>query len=71
VKIDIERERDDATRELKKYFELRNNPRDYIAAVTDGLTLEIYDYNPASKQPSLVRKFHIEPDKPQGLSRTR
>ncbi len=65
VKIDLERERQDAIRELKKYFESRNHPSDYIAAVTDGLSFEIYDYNPVSKEASLVRIFQIEPDKPQ------
>jgi hypothetical protein len=65
VKIDLEREREDAIRELKKYFESRNHPSDYIAAVTDGLSFEVYDYNLGSKQPSLVRTFQIEPDKLQ------
>jgi hypothetical protein len=65
VKIDLDRERADAIRELKKYFESRSVPADYIAVVTDGLTFEVYDYNPSSHQPSPIRTFQLNPDKPQ------
>jgi hypothetical protein len=61
VKVDMDREREDATRELKKYFESRSTPQDYIAAVTDGLTFEVYDYDPVSKGPKLIRTFTIDP----------
>ena len=63
VKIDLDRERDDAVRELKKYFESRGTPSDYIAAVTDGLTFEIFDYDTATKEPTLFRTFQIDPDR--------
>ena len=67
VKIDLERERPDAVRELKKYFESRPVPSDYVAAVTDGLKFEIYDYDPASQQPKEVRRFEISVDHPEAL----
>src|SRR4051812_27566484 len=47
VKVDLDRERADAMRELKKYFESRPTPSDYVAAVTDGVNFEVYDYDPA------------------------
>ena len=62
VKVDLDREREDAIRELKKYFESRSTPSDYIAAVTDGLSFEVYDYETASKQPKLIRTFQINSD---------
>ncbi|SRR5216683_3655436 len=37
VKVNLEHERNDALSELKKYFESRTRPSDYIAVVTDGL----------------------------------
>ena len=67
VKIDLERERPDALQELKKYFESRPTPSDYIAAVTDGLKFEIYDYNPSTRQPKEVRRFEISVDQPGAL----
>jgi type I restriction-modification system DNA methylase subunit len=63
VKIDLDRERDDAIRELKKYFESRSAPSDYIAAVTDGLTFEIFDYDAREKQPKHFRTFQIDSDR--------
>jgi type I restriction-modification system DNA methylase subunit len=63
IKIDLDRERDDAIRELKKYFESRSAPSDYIAAVTDGLTFEIFDYDAPSKEPKHFRTFQIDPDR--------
>ncbi len=65
VKIDLERERPDAIRELKKYFESRKTPSDYIAAVTDGLRFEVYDYDTESKEPKEIRLFEIDPDDPE------
>jgi type I restriction-modification system DNA methylase subunit len=65
VKIDLERERSDALSELKKYFESRTHPNDYIAVVTDGIHCEIFDYDSGSKQPREVRPFEINPDAPE------
>lgn len=65
LKVDINKERADALRELKKYFESRRNPADYVAAVTDGLNFEVYDYDQSSKQPTLLRPFQIDPEKPE------
>lgn len=64
VKTDLERERGDALDELKKYFEAQDNPTDYVAAVTDGLQFEVYDYDPHDQSPKLVRTFKLEPDAP-------
>jgi hypothetical protein len=65
VKIDLERERNDALSELKKYFESRTRPSDYIAVVTDGLHCEIYDYDSDHKEARQVRPFEINPDDPE------
>ncbi len=64
VKTDLEREREDARTELKKYFEAQQNPTDYVAAVTDGLQFEVYDYEPREQSAKLVRAFKLEPDAP-------
>ena len=64
VKTDLERERGDALSELKKYFESQDNPTDYVAAVTDGLQFEVYDYDPDDQSGKLVRAFKLEPDAP-------
>ena len=64
IKIDLERERGDAIRELKKYFESRQTPEDHVAAVTDGLNFEIYDYDIPSKEPKYIRSFTVLPDEP-------
>ncbi len=60
VKTDLEQERGDALRELKKYFEAQDNPTDYVAAVTDGLQFEVYDYDPGDRSAKLVRAFELE-----------
>jgi hypothetical protein len=65
LKIDLEREHADAVRELKKYFESRKAPEDYIAVVTNGLTFELYDYDRAEKQPKRIRIFEIDIDNPE------
>ncbi len=65
IKTDLEKERPDALRELKKYFESRSNPSDYISTVTDGLNFEIFDYDPGTKQPKEVRRFEIDPEDPE------
>ena len=57
-KIDFERERPDAVRQLKKYFESRFSPSDYIAAVTDGVTVEVYDYDLASAEAKHRSNLH-------------
>ncbi len=67
VKVDLDRERADAVRELKKYFESRERPADYIAAVTDGLRVEVYDYDESSKEPTEVRRFEIDRDHPEAV----
>ena len=40
VKTDFDAERDDAQRELKKYFASQARPSDYIGIVTDGRRFE-------------------------------
>jgi len=64
VKRDLERERDDALRELKKYFESQDRPTDFVACVTDGLRFEVLDYDEALKQPKPIRSFQLESDAP-------
>jgi SAM-dependent methyltransferase len=64
VKTDLEREREDALGELKRYFEAQDNPTDYVAAVTDGLQFEVYDYDPQSRSAKAVRAFTLESDAP-------
>jgi hypothetical protein len=43
-KTDLEREREDARTELKKYFEAQQHPLDYVGLVTDGLNFEVCLY---------------------------
>jgi hypothetical protein len=64
VKIDLDSERADATRELKKYFESRPRPEDYVAAVTDGIKVELYDYGPHVREPHFLRSFEIVANDP-------
>jgi len=45
VKSDFDGERDDAQRELKKYFASRQRPSDYIGLVTDGCRFEAWHLN--------------------------
>lgn len=63
-KTDLEREREDALSELKKYFEAQGNPTDYVAAITDGVQFEVYDYDPRDQSARLVRAFKLESDAP-------
>src|SRR5258706_16031162 len=42
VKTDFDNERDDAQRELKKYFASRQRPTEYIGIVTDGGRFEAW-----------------------------
>jgi SAM-dependent methyltransferase len=45
VKTDFDNERDDAQRELKKYFASRQRPSEYIGIVTDGRRFEAWHLN--------------------------
>lgn len=45
VKTDFDNERDDAQRELKKYFASRPRPAEYIGIVTDGSRFEAWHLN--------------------------
>ncbi|HEV2349229.1 MAG TPA: N-6 DNA methylase [Terriglobia bacterium] len=63
-KTDLERERPDALTELAKYFQSQQNPADYIAAVTDGLDFEVFDYDPKTRGPQLIRSFRLETEAP-------
>jgi hypothetical protein len=45
VKTDFDAERDDAQRELKKYFASRPKPSDYVGLVTDGRRFEAWHLN--------------------------
>jgi hypothetical protein len=64
VKRNLENEREDALRELKKYFESQTHPTDYVACITDGLRFEVLDYDDQAKQPKLIRAFRLEADAP-------
>src|SRR5579875_3865722 len=64
IKTDLERERDDALAELRKYFESRENPFDYVAVVTDGIAFEVFDYDRKTKRPEGVRSFRLEMESP-------
>jgi methylase of polypeptide subunit release factors len=61
-KTDLERERDDAKRELTKYFEAQKHPLDFVGIVSDGLQFEVYLYESgAVKQ---ITGFELEPGQP-------
>jgi len=63
-KTDLEGERQDALSELTKYFQSQQNPGDYVAAVTDGLDFEVFDYDPKTQDPQLIRSFKLESEVP-------
>ncbi len=63
-KTDLERERQDAVSELTKYFQSQKNPGDYIAAVTDGLDFEVFDFDLETAKPQTVRSFRLESEMP-------
>ncbi|OFV94127.1 MAG: hypothetical protein A3H28_17545 [Acidobacteria bacterium RIFCSPLOWO2_02_FULL_61_28] len=63
-KTNLETERAKALEELEKYFEAQKAPGAYVAAVTDGLVFELYDYDAKTQRPELVRKFRLEPEAP-------
>ncbi|MGH9352851.1 MAG: N-6 DNA methylase [Terriglobia bacterium] len=64
IKTNLEAEREAALAELRKYFGSRENPFDYIAVVTDGITFEVFDYDRKTKQPEPVRSFRLEAETP-------
>jgi len=64
VKTDLDRERTDALTELQKYFESQKRPADYVAAVTDGLQFEVFDYDLKTGQPKSIRSFSLEAEAP-------
>ena len=63
-KTNLEAERPKAIEELKKYFETKKVPEQYVGVVTDCLTFEVYDYDPKTTQPELVRRFRLEAESP-------
>lgn len=63
VKTSVERERDDAEVELKKYFESQRRPYDFVGLVTDGIRFEVYLYE--NKQVQRIRAFEIDAQAPR------
>jgi hypothetical protein len=63
IKTDFEGERDDAQRELKKYFASRARPTDYIGIVTDGVRFESWhlDHN---NELAPINTLKIRADRP-------
>jgi methylase of polypeptide subunit release factors len=61
-KSDLDRERDDAHRELKKYFESRPHPGDYVGLITDGMRFEVCIYT--SDGIKQISAFEFEADAP-------
>ena len=53
VKTDFDGEREDAKRELKKYFASRQRPNEYIGIVTDGSRFESWHLNHAGELASI------------------
>lgn len=62
VKSDIESERPQAKKELKKYFESQKYPSDYIGLLTDGVDCELYAYDKSNIK--FVKGFEIKPEPP-------
>src|SRR6266542_1444927 len=61
-KSDLDRERDDAHRELKKYFESRPHPADYVGLITNGLRFEVCIY--ASGGIKQISAFEFDAEEP-------
>lgn len=61
-KSDLEREREDAHRELKNYFESRAHPLDYVGLITDGLRFEVCLYQ--AGEIKHISTFELEPEAP-------
>jgi methylase of polypeptide subunit release factors len=64
VKTDLEREREDARSELKKYFEAQQHPLDYLGLVTDGVKFEVYLYESQKAGVRQIGAFELEADQP-------
>lgn len=64
VKTDMEREREDARNELKKYFEAQKHPLDYLGLVTDGVKFEVYLYESLKTGVKQIGAFELEADAP-------
>jgi hypothetical protein len=63
VKTDFDNERDDAQRELKKYFASRPRPTEYIGIVTDGSRCEAWHLN-RNKELVSISEIEIRADDP-------
>ena len=63
VKTDWDNERDDAQRELKKYFASRPRPAEYIGLVTDGCRFEAWHLN-RNRDLVAINKIEIRADDP-------
>ena len=63
VKTDFDCERDDAQRELKKYFASRPRPNEYIGIVTDGRRFEAWHLN-RNKELASISEVEIRPSDP-------
>jgi methylase of polypeptide subunit release factors len=67
IKTDLGRERQDAERELKKYFESQPTPDDFVGLVTDGISFEVYIYEAENVQQ--IGTFVLQADDPGGAFR--
>ncbi len=63
-KTDLAGERQDALTELTKYFQSQQNPSDFVAAVTDGIDFEVFDYDSKVAGPQSIRAFKLESEAP-------
>lgn len=63
VKTDFDNERDDAKRELRKYFSSRQRPTEYIGIVTDGCRCESWHLNLVGELVS-ISKIRIDAKMP-------
>lgn len=67
IKTDLERERPDAERELKKYFESQPVPDNFVGLVSDGISFEVYIYEDESVQK--IGDFALRADDAAGAFR--
>lgn len=63
MKTDFNAERDDAQRELKKYFAAQSRPRDFIGLVTDGVRFESWHLDRYGELES-IDTFTLRADQP-------
>jgi hypothetical protein len=63
VKTDFDAEREDAQRELKKYFASQARPSDYIGIVTDGRRFESWHFDRNGELVS-IGSLEMRPDQP-------